>query len=61
MMKGVGASLLLIVGLSAAVWLFFYAYSMRLDREGTMVVVLVCTLLVLASRWLWGRVQKLWR
>jgi hypothetical protein len=61
MMKGVAASLLIIVGLSVAVWLFFDSYSMRLDSEGTLVVVLICTLLVLAGRWLWGHVPKLWR
>jgi len=61
MMKGGAASLLIIVSLSVAVWLFFDSYSMRLDSEGTLVVVLICTLLVLAGRWLWGHVQQLWR
>lgn len=60
-MTGIGASVVIIVGLSVAVWLFFDSYSLRLDEQGTLVVVLICTLVVLAGRWLWGRVQKVWR
>jgi hypothetical protein len=59
--KGAGASLLVIVGLSLAIGLFFYAYSEPLTEGETLIVVLVCTLLVLAGRRLWGRVQTLWR
>jgi hypothetical protein len=60
-MKAVGGVLLIITGLSVGVWLFFNSYSMRLDREDTLVVVLICTLLVLAGRWVWSRAQKFWR
>jgi hypothetical protein len=62
-MKGGRASLLVIVGLSIAVWLFYYNYSdaARLNAEETLFVVLACTVLVLGGRQLWGRLQKLWR
>jgi hypothetical protein len=57
--KGVGASLLLIVVLSLAVWVLIDSYSKRLERDETVVIVLLCTLLVLAGRWLWGRMPKM--
>lgn len=62
-MKGFRASLLMITGLSLAVWLFYYNYSdaARLNAGETLFIVLVCTVLVLGSRRLWEGMQKLWR
>lgn len=54
------ASLLAIVGLSLAVWLYFYGYA-PLAAEETVVVVLACALLVLGVRWLWSRALQLGR
>jgi hypothetical protein len=57
--KGVGGRLLLIVILSLAVWTLFDSYSKRPDLDETVVIVLICTLLVLAGLWLWARIQKM--
>lgn len=53
-------SLLAILALSLAVWLYFYGYA-PLTAEETLVVVLACALLVLGVRWLWARALRLGR
>lgn len=53
-------TILTIAALSLAVWLFYYGYA-TLSTEETVVVVLACTVLVLAGRWAGRRLLRLWQ
>ncbi|MBB3189545.1 hypothetical protein [Halomonas cerina] len=53
-------TLLTIAALSLVVWLFYYGYA-PLSTEETVVVVLACSVLVLAGRWAGRWLRRLWQ
>ena len=57
-MKASAFLISIILVLSLAVWCFFYVTSTRLQPAETSVVVGICTLLVLAAKFLWSRLAK---
>jgi len=58
--KGAGTRLLIIIGLSLVAWVLC-SYWKQPNQAETVVIVLICTLLVLVSLWLWERIQRIWR
>ena len=57
-LKGSLVVTLAIIGLSLAVWFFFYVTSAPLALGETTVVVGLCAVIVLIGKWIWSRFAK---
>ena len=57
-MKSVWSTAILVILLTAAVYIFYDYKNMPLDRAGTSVVALFMLLLVSLARWLWSRSRQ---
>jgi hypothetical protein len=51
-------TLVLIIVLSLAAWVFFYLTTGQLKAPETMVVVGFCALVVISAKWLWAKLRK---
>ncbi len=57
-MKGSRVTVVVILILSLAIWMFFEIYSKGLDKAEIAVVVGFSIVVVLAGKWLWTRIFK---
>ncbi len=52
------ATLLTVLALSLAIWVFFYEKNLKLQPSDTVIVVGFCLAVVLFTRWIWARIHN---
>jgi protein-S-isoprenylcysteine O-methyltransferase Ste14 len=51
-------TLVAVLALSLAIWVFFYEKNLKLQPSDTMIVVGFCLAVVLFTRWIWARMRN---